>query len=344
MNMCITKKKDSFEPQYRDYDKTDRISDNIEYVEHKKISAVSSKGIIAILPAFNEEISIGSMVLHARDHAERVIVVDDGSSDRTAEIAAFAGAEVIRHTKNMGKGVALKTGFDLAGQNGAKVIVTMDTDGQHDPEEIPNLVAPILKGDADMVNGSRYMNGNDRNTPFYRRIGQNVLDKATNFNSGLQITDTQSGFRAFAKHTLPVFRFKSNGLAIESEMLKDASDAGLKIKEVEIGVRYDVDCSSENPVTHGLRVLVKILEDIELNRPLYYFTAPGMICSIIGLAMGMKFLQDFYLGKELMFGPTFFMIILTLIGLFMAFTGIILHSVARLFNEHEKGMKESKGD
>ncbi|CAG0974962.1 MAG: glycosyltransferase family 2 protein, partial [Candidatus Methanoperedens sp.] len=155
------------------------------------------KGIIAILPAFNEEISIGSMVLHARDHAERVIVVDDGSSDRTAEIAGFAGAEVIRHTKNMGKGVALKTGFDLAGRNGAKVIVTMDTDGQHDPEEIPKLVAPILQGEADIVNGSRYMNGKDRNTPFYRRVGQNVLDKATNFNSGLQLTDTQSGFRAF---------------------------------------------------------------------------------------------------------------------------------------------------
>uniref|UniRef100_UPI0039B98FC9 glycosyltransferase family 2 protein n=1 Tax=Albidovulum sp. TaxID=1872424 RepID=UPI0039B98FC9 len=100
-----------------------------------KKKELAVKGIIAILPAFNEEISIGSMVLHARDHAERVIVVVDGSSDRTAEIAGLAGAEVIRHTKNMGKGVALKTGFDLAGRNGAKVIVTMDTDGQHDPEE-----------------------------------------------------------------------------------------------------------------------------------------------------------------------------------------------------------------
>ena len=302
------------------------------------ISKVSRKGVIAILPAFNEEISIGSMVLHAREYAERVIVVDDGSSDHTAKIARFAGAEVISHPKNKGKGAALKTGFDLAGQNGAKVIVTMDTDGQHDPAEIPKLVSPILQGEADIVNGSRYMNGKDKNTPFYRRIGQNVLDKATNFNSGLHITDTQSGFRAFAKHTLPVFRFKSNGLAIESEMLKDASNAGLNIKEVEIGVRYDVDCSSENPVAHGLRILVKILEDIELNRPLYYFTAPGMICLVVGLSMGMKFLQNFYLGKGLMFGPTLLMIILTLVGLFMAFTGIILHSMARLFNEHKKGM------
>ena len=162
MNMCISKRKDSFEPQYCDYQKTDRISGNIEYGVHRKISAASSKGIIAILPAFNEEVSIGSMVLHARHHADRVIVIDDGSTDRTSEIAGLAGAEVIRHHKNMGKGLALKTGFDLAGSNGAKVIVTMDSDGQHDPEDIPKLVAPILNGEADMVNGSRYINGNEK--------------------------------------------------------------------------------------------------------------------------------------------------------------------------------------
>lgn len=314
------------------------MSNNYEFNVNKEKLSVGCKGVIAILPAFNEEISIGSMVLHAREHAERVLVVDDGSSDRTAEIARFAGAEVIRHPKNMGKGVALRTGFALAGQNGAKVIVTMDTDGQHDPEEIPKLVAPILQGEADMVNGSRYIYGKDRNTPFYRRIGQKVLDKATNLNCGLHITDTQSGFRAFSKKSLGVFGFKSNGLAIESEMLMDAANAGLKIKEVGIGVRYDVDCSSENPVSHGIKVLVKVLEDIELNKPLFYFTVPGMLCSVVGLAMGMVFLQDFYQGRELRFGPTLLMIILTLVGVFMTFTGIILHTMAKLFNKHKKEM------
>ena len=312
--------------------------DSSEYNVNKKKLSVGCKGVIAILPAFNEEISIGSMILHAREHAEMVLVVDDGSSDRTAELARFAGAEVICHPKNMGKGAALRTGFALAGQNGAKVIVTMGTDGQHDPEEISKLVAPILQGEADMVNGSRYMNGKDRNTPFYRRIGQNLLDKATNLNCGLHITDTQSGFRAFSKDSIGVFGFKSNGLAIESEMLEDAANAGLKIKEVEIGVRYDVDCSSENPVSHGIKVLVKVLEDIELSKPLLYFIAPGMMCSVVGLAMGMLFLQDFYQGRGLRLGSTILMIILTLVGVFMAFTGIILHSMARLFNKHKKEM------
>ena len=182
-------------------------------------------------------------------------MVDDGSIDRTSEVARLAGAEVIRHKTNMGKGAALKTGFEalhdiqseaylhLTGEEGLKngvetqdgqgIIVTIDTDGQHDPADIPKLVEPILRGEADMVNGSRYLNGNGKDTPFYRRIGQKVLDTATNLDSGLKITDTQSGFRAFASRTKDVFRFHQNGLATKSEMLADAANAGLKIKEVE---------------------------------------------------------------------------------------------------------------
>jgi glycosyltransferase involved in cell wall biosynthesis len=205
-------------------------------------------GITAILPALNEEVAIGSIILRAKLYVDRVIVIDDGSIDATEEIAKLAGADVIRHPENQGKGAALKTGFAAA--NGADIIITMDTDGQHNPAEIPKLIAPILAGEADMVNGSRYLNGNGKNTPAYRRVGQNVLDRATNFNSGLAITDTQSGFRAFAAHTASVFGFRSKGLAIESEMLADAANAGLRIKEVEIGVRYDVEGSSEHPVSH----------------------------------------------------------------------------------------------
>ncbi|MCZ7357397.1 MAG: glycosyltransferase family 2 protein [Candidatus Methanoperedens sp.] len=286
-----------------------------------------------MLPAFNEEVSIGSLVLHCRQHADCVIVVDDGSKDHTAEIAEMAGAKIIRHPANKGKGAALKTGFELAAQNGTKVIVILDSDGQHDPEEIPKLVAPILAGEADMVNGSRYMNGNGKNTPFYRRIGQSVLDRATNLNSGLRVTDTQSGFRAFAASKAHVFNFRQNGMAIESEMLMDAANAGLKLKEVEIGVRYDVDCSTENPLGHGLKVLVRVLQDMELNRPMYYFTAPGIAFMAVGLAMGLSYIRDFYLGSSLRFGPTLLMILLTLIGSLMVFTGIILHSMSKLIRE-----------
>jgi len=116
-------------------------------------------------------------------------------------------------------------------------------------------------------------------------------------------------------------------------MLADAANAGLRIKEVEIGVRYDVDGSSENPITHGTGVLIKILQDMELNRPLYYFTIPGIVVSAIGISMGLNFLRDFYHGSSLQFGPTLLMILLTLVGSFMAFTGIILHSISKMIKE-----------
>jgi glycosyltransferase involved in cell wall biosynthesis len=287
--------------------------------------------ITAIIPVFNEEISIGSVVLRAKKYVDSVLVVDDGSIDRTCEVARLAGAEVIQHHRHIGKGAALKTGFEHAGLSGATVIVVLDSDGRYNPELIPRLVAPILAGKADMVNGSRYINGGKKDIPFYHRIGWYFLDTVTNLNSGLHITDTQSGFRAFAMNTLPVFRFNTKGFGIESEMLADAANVGLRIKEVEIGAGHDMDCSTE--VSHGLRIFMKVMEDIGLNRPLYYFTIPGMIISIIGLAMGLSLLHNFYLGGRMMYVPTLLTMILTLMGIFIAFTGIILHSVSRLFNE-----------
>lgn len=190
--------------------------------------------------------------------------MDDGSTDNTSEIAQLAGANVIKHLSNKGKGAALKTGFKSV--NGQDIIITMDSDGQHNPEDIPKLINPILNGEADIVNGSRYINGSDEETPFYRRIGQKILDKATYFNSGINISDSQSGFRAFARHTVPAFRFNCDGFGIESEMIKDVSNNGFKIKEVEIGVRYDVKSSTKNPVSHGVGVLMRILLDIRIQR------------------------------------------------------------------------------
>jgi glycosyltransferase involved in cell wall biosynthesis len=295
--------------------------------------------ITALLPAYNEEISIGSVVLRTKQYADRVIVIDDGSSDRTAEVAALAGAEVLRHVENQGKGAALKTGF--ASLNGDAVIVTIDTDGQHNPADIPRLVAPILAGQADMVNGSRYLNGNKKDTPLYRRVGQKVLDLFTNMDSGLSVTDSQSGFRAFSGQTRDVFRFGQKGLAIESEMLANAAAAGLRILEVEIGVRYDVGNSSEHPVAHGVRVLLKVLHDMELRRPLYYFTAPGLLMAGAGILMGLEFLRTFYLGGSLFYGPVLFMMLLTLIGSFMALTGVILHSISRIMLEFKKELVAS---
>jgi len=284
---------------------------------------------VSVIPAYNEEATIGSVVLSTRQHVLRVIVVDDGSTDRTAELAQLAGAQVISHYENMGKGAALKTGFRAA--RDADIIVTLDSDAQHYPSDIPQLLEPILTGEADVVNGSRYLNGNHTDTPGYRRVGQNVLDIATNISGGSQITDSQSGFRAFHKRSFPAFKFHSQDYSIESEMLIDASQAGLRIQEVEIRVRYwDEHQHKVSPVSHGLAVLVRLLKDMEFNRPLYYFGIPGLIILGVGLFYGTYTVGEYLAGNKGSVLPAFITLFFTLVGTFISFTAIILHSISRL--------------
>lgn len=215
--------------------------------------------VVAIIPAYNEEKALADVIDRTLEHVDEVIVVDDGSSDKTSEVAIEAGARVIKHSVNLGKGEALKSGFKAIGND--SIIITIDGDGQHNPSEILDLVRPIIEDGADLVNGSRYMNGPEENTPAYRRVGQKVLDIATNISAGTKVTDSQSGFRAFSPKSKNVFRFKDTGFGIESEMLVDAAEAGLKIVEVPITVRYDLDGSTKDPITHGVGVLFNIAKD-----------------------------------------------------------------------------------
>ena len=298
--------------------------------------------VTAVIPAYNEQKTIGSVVLGAKRYAKRVVVVDDGSRDATAEIAELAGARIIRHPHNQGKGAALKTGLKAA--KDADVIVTLDSDGQHHPQEIPHILEPIVQGRADFVNGSRYMNNIDNgfhhinnNTPYYRRVGQNVLDSATKLNSRMKVTDSQSGFRAFKKNTLDKFSFRSNGYSIESEMLIEAAHAGLKIEEVPIDVSYGEDHQhKKNPLRHGFGVLMKILHEMEFHRPLYYFTIPGIIIIIIGISLSLHFFGQYMAGITYTIVPTAIAVLIIILGAFIAFTGVLLHTLTKMMNKREK--------
>ena len=215
---------------------------------------------VVIIPAFNEQAAIGSVVEKSLQYVDDVLVVDDGSSDNTSEIAKSAGASLLKHPTNFGKGVSLRDAFGRV--KGYDIVVTIDGDGQHNPDEIPDLIKPIMESRADFVNGSRYINGFDENTPTYRRVGQRVLDIATNVTAGTSVTDSQSGFRAFQGDTISCYKFRDPGFGIESEMIADAAQNNLKILEVPITVKYDVENSStKGPVTHGVGVLLKILKD-----------------------------------------------------------------------------------
>lgn len=293
---------------------------------------------IAAMPAYNEAHSIAEVIKGCKKYVDKVVVVDDGSTDNTVNIAESLGAYVIRHETNKGYGAALKNCFETARQLGADAMVIIDSDGQHDPSEIPKLLEPLKDG-FDLVIGSRFVNGNGKNVPIYRKFGMKVLDIATYIAGGFNVTDSQSGYRAYGRKAIEKINLNGTDMSAGSEILILAKDHKLKFTEVEIHCRYDIDnCSSQHPFIHGPRVLFRILKDMEYRRPLYYFTVPGMIMASIGLLMGLKFLQDYYLGGYLRFGPTLLMVMLTIIGAFMVFTGIILHAISRMIilNEHTR--------
>ena len=237
--------------------------------------------VAILLPAYNEEVAIASMILLSSKYAKEVIVIDDGSTDSTKEVSQLAGATVLSHNSNKGKGVALKTGFDYA--KNYDIIVTIDADGQHNPSEIPSLIKPILDNEADLVNGSRYLNGHDTSTPKYRRVGQTVLDTTTNMASGVKLTDSQSGFRAFSSKCFQYFNFDPEGFGIESDMIVEASKNNLRIVEVPITVRYDVNTTTANPVIQGVSVLLRVLELMRFNRPIYFYGISGAIILFFGI-------------------------------------------------------------
>ena len=295
---------------------------------------------IAAMPAYNESHVIAEVILGCKKYVDKVIVVDDGSSDNTAEIAESLGGYVVRHGVNKGYGAALKSCFKLAREFHADEMVIIDSDGQHNPDEIPQLLEPLKHG-VDLVIGSRFINGNGKNVPTYRKIGMKILDIATYFAGGIHVTDSQSGFRAYGKKAIENIWLKGDDMSAGSEILLYTRDHNLKFVEVEIHCRYDLDqCSSQNPFVHGLNVMLQILKDMELRRPLYCFTVPGMVAVISGLFIGMKFLQDFYSGGSLRFGPTLLLILIMLVGIFMVFTGIILHTISKMISQIVSNKKE----
>ena len=313
-------------------------NNGIQSIIHKKNNCTVgkiSKNIIAVLPAYNVEASIGSITLLTKLYTDNVIVVDNASSDRTAEIAKKAGAEVIIHQTNTGKGSALETGFKAAADLGADIIVTMSSNGHHNPADIPKLVAPIIQGSADIVNGSLYLNSPDRTTLVYRRVGQAILEKFTKKNPR-KIRDPQTIFRAYAISVKDIVHFDSQGMAIENILLTDAGKSSLRIKDIEIGTHRSFGDQIRNPTKYILEVLKAVVRDIEVNKPLYLYAVPGFALATCGFYIGLKFLEGIILGIEsLHFWPVFLMTFLSIAGVYMIARGIVKHSLVEVTMQTE---------
>ena len=216
--------------------------------------------IACIIPAFNEESTIAEMVRGALKHCSTVIVVDDHSQDRTAELSWRSGARVVKHILHLGAGAALSTGFRAALRGGFKIFVTIDGDGQHDPDEIPTALDPILKHEADMVVGSRILQGS-RSMPLIKKIGNRILSIATSFVSGTKITDSQSGFRAYRREVLDCAMHRARDYRWASEILVLAAKEGFRIKEVPITAVYRERLKGAG-IRDGLKILYSTMKSL----------------------------------------------------------------------------------
>lgn len=223
-------------------------------------STANATGLLAAIPAFNEQSTIRMIIRATERHVDEVIVIDDGSTDATAVIAEDAGATVIRHPRNLGKAAGIMTAFRAAAERNASALVLLDGDGQHNPEEIPALLAPVIEGRADVVVGSRFLDVRNP-IPFYRTIGLRVLNVSTHLGSGLRCSDSQCGFRALSQRAFTSISLREtflHGLAVESEMQFEMAAKGLRLAEVPVYVSYD-EKARRSPIKHGFSVLGRVL-------------------------------------------------------------------------------------
>lgn len=292
------------------------------------VSRIGSSVIVAGLPMYNEEETIGTVIRRTAKHVDHVICVDDGSSDSSSRIAEKCGAIVERHRFNRGYGGALKSIFLAAKKHDADILVTLDSDGQHNPEDIPTLIEPILSGDADIVIGSRFIDGGTSvDMPAYRKLGIKVITAASNLSRDLEIKDTQSGFRAFSRNALDKLRFDCEGMELSLEILEDAHEKKLHIEEVPTMIRYDVPKGSRfTAISHGFAVLSYAMISLSQKKPLLVLGLPGAGLLATGAAMGMRAINTVGDITEVTVGPGLTAAWVGVLGISLIATGIVLQS------------------
>lgn len=309
----------------------------------KAEDAPAAPRTLVAIPCYNEELAIGSLVLRAKRYATQVIVIDDGSQDQTVEVAREAGAAVLTHGKNQGKGAAIRNAFRYAWEKGFDAVVLMDGDGQHDPDEIPTLFEPVLRRDgnaADIALGFRF--GGRTEMPMWRRMGKRVLDYATAAGGAKVVTDSQCGYRAFGKRAIQEMAtgLREDGFGSESEQLLLAQSAQLSLQNVPITCKYEgIDGSTKGPIQHATSVLTSLLEMVTARRPLLCLGLPSLVLIIVAGALAIYTLQSYNMTGIFSVPYALAAITIAMIGTFGAFSALILHLVSTL----ERRLKQLGG-
>ena len=299
-------------------------------------AVASTPRVLAAIPAYNEADSTAAIVGDVRSYADNVLVIDDGSTDATADRAREAGATVVEHGTNRGYGAALKTAFREAERSDAEHLVILDGDGQHDPSEIPALVATQRERNAELVVGCRFDPDADTDLPLYRRVGLAVVNVTTNLTMGVVrpsnwIRDTQCGFRAYDRRAIRSLADADSigsHMGASTDILHHARAQGYRIVEAPASVDYEADdTSTHGPIQHGITLIMNLVRTIEEQRPITILGIPGTAAVLLGVWLAYWTFSNFIRTGSFPLGLALTSSFFTLVGVFACFTAIILHAL-----------------
>ena len=286
------------------------------------------------IPAYNEEKNIAVIITKLKKITDKIIVCDDGSSDFTAKISEELGAIVIKHEKNLGYGAAIRSIFLKAKESECDVLVTFDADGQHKIEDINKVVKPIVDDESDIVIGSRFLDESEKDVPNYRKVGIKIITRITNASIKKQLTDSQSGFRAYSKKVLSELNPSELGMGISTEILIKASSKNFKILEVPIKILYSGDTSTHNPISHGSSVILSTIKYTSIEHPLKFYGIPSVIFFIVGLSFTYLSAQYYAEIGRLNTNLTIVAAGTVLIAVVLLITSILLYSLVSVVREN----------
>jgi glycosyltransferase involved in cell wall biosynthesis len=289
--------------------------------------------IIVGIPAFNEEKNIAVVITQLKKIVDKIIVCNDGSTDLTSKIAEELGVIVINHEKNLGYGAAIRSIFLKSKDLDGDILVTFDADGQHRVDDINKVINPIINGKSDLVIGSRFLDESEKEVPQYRKVGIKVITKITNATIKKQLTDSQSGFRAYSKKVLTELNPSDTGMGISTEILIKASSKNFRISEVPIKITYSGDTSTHNPISQGSSVIISTIKYTSIEHPLKFYGIPSLIFFLIGLSFTYAATQYYAEIGRLNTNLTIVAAGTVLIAVVLLITGILLYSLVSVVRE-----------